>query len=417
MTIEQSEAARPGIESGPPPVMSARRVSLVGPLIVAMGPLSLSLYTPAMTDIVQAFSSTEAMVIMTMTVYFAGFAFGQLFAGTLSDAFGRKSVALAFIAVFLAGTVLSLSASDIQWLIAGRVLQGLGASSGTAIAYAMVRDLFTGDESLRIMNLISIVLAMGPIFAPSIGGVLLIFFGWRSAFFFMLAFAVLVLVCLIWAMRETATPDPGRFKPRSLVRNYWHLLSDPRFFISVAVTGGAAGAFYVQSTVLPFVLMGRVGLTAGEFGLGMLPVWGGFFVGSLLVRRLIGRVGVAQLILAGLVMISIGATLLFINLVVSPSYLSVMLPITLMTFGNAFVIPPMVNLILAPFPHMAGTASSLMGFVQTGSGFVTSTLAGLFSDAVLALAVMSISLVGVSCISFAVFGRLSKGATGGAQRD
>src|SRR5690606_27992445 len=138
------------------PLMSERRVSIIGGLIVAIGPISLALFTPAMPEIAHAFGTSEGAVKLTLSLYFAGFAFAQLFCGPLSDGFGRKPVTFAFMAIYLVASLIALLAPSIEVLIAARFLQGVGAAVGVAISRAIVRDLFTHERSARIMNLIGI---------------------------------------------------------------------------------------------------------------------------------------------------------------------------------------------------------------------------------------------------------------------
>ena len=124
----------------PAPLMSERRVSLIGAILAAIGPVSMALFTPAMPEIVHAFGTTEVAVKMTLSLYFAGFAFAQLVCGPLSDGFGRKPVIVAFMAIYLVASLAALVAPDIESLIAARFLQGVGAAAGVAISRAIVRD-------------------------------------------------------------------------------------------------------------------------------------------------------------------------------------------------------------------------------------------------------------------------------------
>ena len=165
MNMHSAEAA------AAPRMMSERKVSLIGALLVAVGPISMALFTPAMPEIVRAFGTTEAAVKMTLSLYFAGFAFAQLVCGPLSDGFGRRPVTMAFMGIYLAATLAALLSPTIEVLIAARFFQGVGAAVGIAISRAIVRDLFTNERSARIMNLIGLILGIGPAFAPTLGGV------------------------------------------------------------------------------------------------------------------------------------------------------------------------------------------------------------------------------------------------------
>ena len=369
------------------PPMSERRVSLLGALLVAVGPLSMALFTPAMPEIVRAFGTTEAAVKMTLSLYFAGFAVAQLACGPLSDGFGRKPVTVAFMAIYLAASLLALLSPTIEVLIAARFLQGVGAAVGVAISRAIVRDLFTHERSARIMNLIGLILGVGPAFAPTLGGLTMQFFGWHAIFGLMLVVGVIIVVVARFAMVETVQRDLSRIRPKALLGSYATLLRNGYFMSSSLVIAGAVGALYTQATVLPFILMDRVGLTPTEFGIGMLMQSGMFFAGSLVVRQLMPRFGAYRIVPVGLIFIAVGSIAMAILLrALEPSFLSVMGPVAFYAFGIAFVMPAMSTASLAPFPHIAGAAASMGGFLQMGGGLAGGALAALFGDPVLAMA-------------------------------
>jgi DHA1 family bicyclomycin/chloramphenicol resistance-like MFS transporter len=276
------------------PVMSERRVSLIGALLVAIGPISMALYTPAMTELVRYFDSTQSVIKLTLTIYFGGFACAQLIAGPLSDALGRRPITIAFMGLYCLGSILALSAPTVEILIAARFLQGIGASAGIAISRALVRDLFTHEKSSRIMNLIGIILALGPAFAPTLGGLMLPIFGWRSIFFLMMVIGFSVIAVTIFAMKETVVADKSRLNFRELGRSYKMVLTDRHFVTASLVIGGALGAIYAQATFLPFILMGDVGLSPSQFGASMLAQSGSFFFASLVCRKMMSTYGLPE---------------------------------------------------------------------------------------------------------------------------
>jgi DHA1 family bicyclomycin/chloramphenicol resistance-like MFS transporter len=390
------------IQSQPPmaaaPLMSERKVGLIGAMLVAVGPVSMALFTPAMPEIVHAFGTTEAAVKMTLSLYFAGFAVAQLVCGPLSDGLGRKPVTLAFMAIYLAASVLALFSPTIETLIVARFLQGVGAAVGVAISRAMVRDLFTNERSARIMNLIGLILGIGPALAPTLGGVTMQLFGWHAIFVLMLIFAVVIVIVTQVSMVETVTRDLSRIRPRALLASYGHLLRHRYFMASSLVMAGAVGAFYTQATVLPFVLMNNVGMTPTEFGFSMLMQSGAFFAGSLVTRRAMGIYGAYRIVPFGLAFVAAGSLALAVLLrVTEPTFLTVMTPIALYAFGAAFVMPAMSTASLAPFPHIAGAAAAMGGFLQMGGGLAGGSIAALFGDPVIALAtvVPALGLLGI----------------------
>ena len=380
------------------PAMSERRVSLLGALLVAIGPVSMALFTPAMPEIVHYFGSTEAAVKLTLSLYFAGFAFAQLVCGPLSDGFGRKPITFAFMLIYLLGSLLALVSPTIETLIAARFVQGVGAAVGIAISRAIVRDLFTGEQSARIMNLVGIILSIGPALAPTIGGLTMEAFGWHAIFICMVVSAIIIVVIIQRCMVETVTRDLSRIRPAALMRSYGTLLSSPYFVLTSLVLAGATGAIYTQATVLPFILMDRVGLTPSQFGLAMLMQSGAYFVGALIVRQLIPRFGAYRIVLPGLGFVALGSIVMAIVLrQYEPTLMLVMGPIAVYVFGIAFITPAMFTAALAPFPAIAGAASSMSGFFQMGGGLVGGLLCAAMGDPVLALATV-IPLMGMLAI-------------------
>lgn len=385
----------------PQPIMSERRVGIVGGILAAIGPIALSLYTPAMPDIVIAFGTTQAAVKMTLTAYFGGFCLAQLLCGPLSDGYGRRPVTIGFMTIYLLASVLALIAPTIDTLIVARFFQGVGAAVGITVSRAIVRDLFTSDASSRVMNLIGIVLSVGPAIAPTLGGLTLSFFSWHEIFLLMVLQGVAVILIVIFFVRETGSPDPKQASPAILVRSYFSLIKERHFLLASLVLSGATGALYTSATLLPFILMERVGLSATSFGIGMLLQTSFYLSGGLLYRLLMSRLSPTQLTVFGLFCLGLASLLLiFLLSQYDPTYLSVMLPMGLYVMGIAFLTPQMSTAALAPFPHIAGSASALMGFFQIAGGFAGGLVASAMPDPVFAMALILPVMGGLSLVGF-----------------
>jgi MFS transporter, DHA1 family, multidrug resistance protein len=404
-------------EAAPAPLMSERRVSFLGAMLIAVGPISMALYTPAMPEIVQAFGTTESAVKMTLSLYFAGFAVAQLVCGPLSDGLGRKPVTFAFMAIYAVASLLAVLAPSIEFLIAARFLQGFGSAVGVAISRALVRDLFTHEQSARIMNLMGIILAAAPAVAPTLGGVTMEIAGWHAIFLIMLAFGFVIVLVVQMAMRETVARDLSRISPAGLLQAYGTLLRSPYFVASSLVVAGSIGAIYTQATMLPFILMGRVGLSPSQFGLGMLMQSGMFFAGSISVRFLLRRASAYQLVPVGLCFIAMGSILLaFLLNTMPPTFLGVMGPVGLYSYGISFVMPAMMTASLAPFPRIAGAASSLAGFMQMGGGLLGGSVAALIGDPAFAMSVVIPVMGATAILSWAYWRRLPEPAAASITR-
>lgn len=360
--------------------MSERRTAFLGALLTAIGPLSMTIYAPAMPELVQVFGSSDAVIKASLSLYFGGFAVAQLVAGAACDAFGRRPASLVFMAIYLAGVLVACLAPSAEWLLAGRLVQGVGASVGVTAARAVVRDQFTGAQSARIMNLIGIMLGVGPAFGPMIGGFSLQFFGWQSVFYVMAGLG-LVAIAVVFAMPETGTPDRSRARPGAVLSTYGRLIADPRFVFPAMVVGGTVGALYAQATMLPFILIRLAGLSPGEYGFAMLMQTGFYFLGSVVLRFASPRLGGHGSVVAGLFACGTGAVMMAVlSRVTDPGLLSVMVPIAFTSFGIALLTPHIVTLSLAPFSGVAGSASAMMGFLQMGAGFATGLAGALFAS-------------------------------------
>lgn len=374
----------------PAPRMSTARAAVIGALLTALGSISMALYTPAMPTLVGVFDTTMAMVKTTLTAYFAGFAVAQLVCGPLSDAFGRRPITFLFLALYGLGGLAALFAPTVEILVAARLVQGIGAAVGISVSRAVVRDLFSGQESARVLNAIGIVLSIGPAIAPTLGGVVLSIAGWRAIFVVMVVIAVAAIAVIQIFLPETnRAPDRDLARPTRVVSTYAGLAVDPRFLRPALTLGVSVGSIYALGTLLPFVLIGRVGMDPTLFGLGMLAQTGSYFLGGLTARKLMNHIGAERLVLPGLAVAAVGACgTLLLEHVVEPSWATVMAPIAVYAFSIALVIPALTTAVLAPFPKVAGSASSLLGFVQMGSGFLGGLLGALFVDPVIALQVV-----------------------------
>ncbi|MBG6207702.1 DHA1 family bicyclomycin/chloramphenicol resistance-like MFS transporter [Labrenzia sp. EL_126] len=369
-------------------IMSARRTSLLGAGLVAIGPVSMALYTPAMPTLVEVFGTTDAAVKLTLTAYFAGFAIAQLICGPLADAFGRKPVTLAFLSLYLASSFLATFAPTVEFMVAARALQGIGAAVGISVSRSIVRDQFTGQASARIMNAIAMMLALGPAVSPTIGGFVLELFGWREVFWCMVIYGVVLMVAVVFCQVET-NPNPGRhhLNPGQLAVNYLTLLRDPRFLASSILIGCGLGGLYALATILPFILIEKVGLTPFEFGLAMIIQSGSFIVGTVVTGRLLRVVEARRLVPVGMVLWIGSSTLMcLLTLTREPTVLTVMGPVALFVFALAFILPASFTDSMAPFPHIAGAASAMTGFMQFGGGIVASLIVAALGDPLVGLA-------------------------------
>jgi len=395
------------------PLMSERRVAAVGAVLTMVGPVSMMVFTPAMPEMVRAFDTTEAMVKLTLSFYFAGFAISQLICGPLSDGFGRKPAVYGFIGIYLVATLMGLFAPTIEGVIAARFLQGVGAGVGLAMARAIVRDLYTTESAVRIMNLIIMMLSIGPSLSPVLGGLIMELAGWQAIFLLMLALAVLILLVTRFAMVETVSRDLSRIRPRALLSAYRQLLGDRYFMSASMIPAFSIGAIYALATILPFILMNRLGLSPVIFGLTMMAQSMSFLTGNLMMRLAMRKVHSYRLIPVGLAILLLSVVLMPMPFMLmdEPTVITVMGPVGIYCIGVAFFLPTLSTAALGPFPTMAGAAASLGGFLQMVTGLLGGIIASLLGDPQLAYATI-VPLMGLATVvSWLIWRRLPEPAT------
>jgi MFS transporter, DHA1 family, multidrug resistance protein len=364
------------------------QTSLVSALMVAIGPLSLALYTPALPTLVTAFGTTQAAVKFSLTVYFLGFCLAQLLCGPLSDSFGRRPVALTFFSIYFVGSIIALLAPTIHIMQVGRALQGVGAAAGIATSRAIVRDLFVGQTSARIMNRIGLLVGLVPAFSPAVGSILLTLLDWRAIFVLMFVYAAVMVGVVYFILPETnASIDRGLAHPRRIASSYLTLLTDRRFVGPASLMGLVLGGVYTLPSLMPFVLIDRLGLTPIQYALVMIVQTGALLIGNLLVGRLLRRINARRLVPVGVaIIVASGAAFAAIRMFAEPHLLSFVVPGMVWVFGLPFVTPGTMTSALQYFPKIAGAASSLIGFMQMGGGFVGSAVAAAaFGDPIAAV--------------------------------
>nr|QLK01407.1 multidrug effflux MFS transporter [Micromonospora carbonacea] len=369
-----------------------RRVRLVFVLgsLIAVGPLTIDMYLPALPALAADFRTTSAAVQLTLTGTLVGLALGQLLIGPLSDAVGRRKPLIAGLALHVVASVLCVVAPTVTVLGALRVVQGLGVAAATVVAMAVVRDLFSGAAFATLLSRLLLVMGAAPILAPTLGGALLRWTNWRGVFVALAVFGAVLVVVAVLGLRETLPAD--RRRRGGVVATaavYGSLLRDRTFVGLVLVAGLAMAALFAYVAGSSFVLQQQYGLDEQQFGLafgaGAVGLIGATQFNVRLLRRhspqriLVASLGVGTV--AGLALLVFAAT----GLGGLPSLLA-SLWVVLAAAGLAM--PNAPALALSRYGEAAGTASALLGAVQFGVGAVSAPLVGVLGTGAVAMALV-----------------------------
>jgi DHA1 family bicyclomycin/chloramphenicol resistance-like MFS transporter len=375
--------------------------TLVLGMFVALGPLTIDMYLPALPTITADLATTSATIQLTLTGTLIGLAMGQLVLGPLSDALGRRRPLLAGTALYVVASLLVLVAPNVAVLGALRVLQGVGSAAGAVIAMAVVRDLLTGRAAATMLSRLFLVLGAAPVLAPTIGGEVLRFTSWRGIFVLLALYGLLLLAVGAVVLRETL-PAERRSSDgvRGTLRTYRGLLHDRTYVGLVLVAGLTMAGLFSYVSGSSFVFQREFGLDEQQFGLlfGAGAFW--LIAATQLNPVALRRWSPAQILVAGVVTGAVaGAVLLVLATTGTGGLAGVVVPLWAVLFAGGLALPNAPALALARHGEAAGSAAALLGAVQFGVGASVAPLVGVLGNDA---AAMGTVIVGALLVAIAV---------------
>jgi len=301
-----------------------------------------------------------------ISLYMLAAAFLQLVLGPLSDRIGRRPVILGLLTLYVCASVVCLLAQNATLFLIARTFQAV-AVGGSILSSAVVRDLYVGREAAAKLSFIASAMAVAPMLAPMVGGLLESAFGWRSIF---LTYGVLGAGLLIWCLRDLGETHVAQ---RSLRLPLAGLLRARLFWAYVSIHAFGVGAFFVFLTGAPFVAADVFGLGPAQIGIALGSTTAGFMVGAALSARLVQRVGPTRLILVGRVLPLIGlGVALFYFLTDGEQVLPLFLGTVTVGIGNGLSTANATAGALSVRPELAGSAAGINGAAVLTLGAVLS---------------------------------------------
>ncbi|HEY7273066.1 MAG TPA: multidrug effflux MFS transporter [Actinoplanes sp.] len=373
--------------------MSARarlRLILVLGFLIALGPLTIDMYLPALPTISADLAASAAAVQLTLTGTLAGIGLGQLLVGPISDAYGRRRPLLAGVALHILASVLCVIAPSLAVLGTLRVLQGLGAAAAGVVAMAVVRDLFDGLAFAKLFSRLMLVIGAAPILAPTLGGIILNWTSWRGVFLVLAVFGIAMITVGALALPETLPPERRRSGGvRGTLRDYGQLLTDRAYLGLIVVAGLTMAAMFAYVSGSSFVFQEQYGLNEQQFGF----IFGAGAIGLIgatqLNVRLLRRWSPAQILVTALgVGAAAGLVLVLFAATGAGGLIGVLVPLWMVIAAAGLAIPNAPALALSRHGDAAGTAAALLGAVQFGVGALAAPLVGLLGVGAVAMAVV-----------------------------
>ena len=327
---------------------------------------------PAFSSMAEVLATKVERVQLTIPFFTLTLAISQFFYGFLSDRFGRKPIMAAGLILYLAGSIVCSLAPNIDWVLAGRVIQGAGAACGAVLARAILRDTHSGVALASAMALATAIFSLGPIIAPLAGLGLQMLGGWRAIFLSMAALAIILLTINLFAFKETnLSPDMRALRISRMMASLKLLLTTATSLQFIATASIAYCALMTILVNVPLIYEQSLGATTLEFAVYFALAGLGIAVGQFANRQLLKRFSVRTVIrlaASNLILTAVLTLVLF--------QLGWLTPITfaliLFYFNTSFlvVVANSLSLVLDPYPDIAGFASAFFGMVTLGTGSV-----------------------------------------------
>lgn len=356
--------------------LSRGAMTVLVTLLAALGALSTSIYVPSLPDLAPALHADPALVQVTMTAFLLGFAVMQLVYGPLSDVKGRRPALLIGLSIFVIGNLVCTTATSIELLILGRVLQAVGACVGPVVARAVVRDAFGIAGAATVMASVAAGIALAPAISPTLGGILHTYFGWQANFALLTVLGA-GLLFIIWRYLPETNPQKGvHVFTLSVMLSSFGELGRNRAFMTynVAISMGYA-AMFAYITASPFLFIGLFHLSPAQFGQLTAVNALGFMGGSIIARRMTDSWSNASLARFATIISIVGASWLLVQaeaeILTVPGVVS---GIFTFLFGLGILMPAAFAGSIAAAPHLAGAGSGLVGFSQMAASAVLSYL-------------------------------------------
>lgn len=382
--------------------ISTGEFSLLVALMMSVVAISIDALLPALdairADIVLSHPNQAQLVVSAL---FFGMALGQLICGPLSDATGRKKVLNGGIALFLAGTVVCYFASDINTLLLGRFIQGLGVAGPYVSAISIVRDKYSGNDMARIMSLVMMIFVMVPAIAPSLGQAVLWVGSWRDIFLLYVFYALLIVLWIFWRLEETL-PQAHRIPmtKKGFAEGFKEVIRNVPTVCYMICMGFFFGSFvgYLNSSQQIFQDLFQTGeLFTLYFGL-LAVVFG---AASLVNSRLVQKWGMQRLsdnAVWGIIVSS--ALFLALHLAADIQLWMFLLYAAILFFSFGLVFGNINALAMEPMGHVAGIAAAIIGSVSSIMSMLIGTVIGQMYNGTLIPVTAGFLLFG--CINMAI---------------
>ncbi len=346
---------------------------------------------------------------LLIIMIFLGVGIGQLISGPLSDSFGRKPVLYVGFALFAIASVICVFAINLEMMIYGRILQGIGLSAPRTISVAMVRDRFSGDYMAKVMSFVTAIFILVPVVAPSFGKLLLDNFGWEAIFHGQLVFGTFVMLW-IWRRQPETLKQENRkkFSVSLFVDGLREFVKYKNSVVFTFVSGFVSGAFMVYLSASQHIFQIQYNMVE-EFPYIFAGLSASIGIATFLNGKIVVKFGMFKIASVFSIVFTL-VSLLYVAMYwgePNPSIMVLVIFSSLLLFAIGFMFGNINALAMQPIGHIAGVGAAIIGFVSTVISVPIAIFVGSFISTTALPLFAGFLICGMLCIMLIQFLKLS----------
>lgn len=362
--------------------MPSAVIVLLLSLLLGLQPITTDLYLPALPVLTDGFAAPMHQAQLTLTALLLAFGVSQLVWGPLSDRFGRRPILLIGLSAYVLAAVGSALAPSMTGLIVWRTVQGVAMGAAVMCARAIVRDLYAPLQGARVMSKGLSGLGVIAFVSAPLGGLLTEAVNWRFALLSLAVFGAVSLGLIAWRFEETLQrKNPAALQTATLLATWNNILRHPTFLAFSALSAASYGGLFTFLAASSFVFMDVLGLSKTQYGALMALNSLAYIGGTFLCRHWLPRFGVRRTLKwAGALSLAGGTLMAGLSLAGVQNVWAIMLPQLLFIVGHGIHQPCGQSGAVGPFPHAAGAASAVNGFLMMLAAFAMGSWLGTHMD-------------------------------------
>ncbi len=381
--------------------------------ITFISPLANHMFIPAMPLVKEEFGIGDELAFATLSLVMMTMAVTSLIYGGVSDQWGRKRVLLSGLALYTIGAELCWFAQNIEMLLGGRILQGAGAGCGIVLARAIARDVYGMESISAVIANLTAAYVLGPLLAPTLGGFLVGWEGWRFLFIPISIIGLTLIGIVYFGLPETNAPKARKERFSvillNMMRNYTQLLKIPRFTAYALMPGCVSGVFFANATASAFLAKEALGMSTELFGIWFLWMPIGFMAGNLISGQIGNRLSIGLMTIggAGLCLSIVGGQWIW-HATYGLSIAGIMIPGAALGIAQGMCMPYAQTGALRVNPALAGSASGAVVFSQLFFAGAAEQSVGFLSDGTLIPVMYVMFGFAITALMAAIFAEISR---------